>query len=533
MNLQQFIVLHKDKKSIDQVTITCINGNQCVHPDQPNIKISKAAAIKNFRKHNNNEFKCGKCDLHYDNPMNKIGHGKRSKEELNKEIEVICPICFKIRKMKVSSYTGSLNQEPFLQIDGSCAQKGKVISEEQKEAIRKKLKGITRSDEFKQKISEYMRTNEEGIERGRNNLVPGFSGGWNEGLVTPPEVREKQSQAMIGKPKTLEHRHNISVGRKKMLQETGGFTNEHRENISKATILQIKKGFNPKLHHLKGWHYSPKINKHLFHKSSYEKRAFMILDSDENVLSYEWESVTINYFNPIKQINSNYLVDAKVKYKDLQEKWIEIKPAKWLSENNKNSESLECKAKVQAAINDATKLNIPFEIWSEIILFGKEDTIKKMKEFNYWLKSYLLSEEYKNYIEKCKLPNFSEIKYTKYEKRDKFKQSLDDFLNNYSQEIYNILDTRVQVNKNEKGVWLVLENKQNSTKYINFALFIFDGENWINNVFLETEETIATSCPLELLTLTSKEVNPYYSDIWRESVKKFWENYKNKKGETS
>jgi hypothetical protein len=385
MNLQEFLELNKEKKNADQVNVVCANGDKCMHSDQPNIKIGKGAAIKNFRKHNDEKFICRKCDMYYDNPMTKVGKGIRSKDKLDELIEVTCPICLEVRKMKLSSYTGSLDQKPYLQVDGSCVQKGKVISEEQKEAIREALSGIERSEEFKQKLSDYMKNNPEGIERGKKNLIAGYSSGWNTGLTTPQEVRDKQSEALKGKKKTLEHRYHISLGRKKMLDETGGFTREHRENLSKATIVQYKNGFDPNLYHRRGWHFSEKLNKKLFYKSSYEKKVYMLLDEDESVLNYEYEDLVIEYYNPIKKINSNYIIDLKINYVDGKTSYVEVKPAKHLMEDNNNKLALEAKAKIEAAYEQLEKIGLIFDVWTEVHLFGPINTEKKIRDFIIWL----------------------------------------------------------------------------------------------------------------------------------------------------
>src|SRR5581483_7104523 len=122
------------------------------------------------------------------------------------EINVICPICLESRPMRVSSYNGSLDKEPYIQVDGHCAQLGKVISEEQKEAIRNALKGRTLSEEHKQKIFEYRENNPEWKEKAVKNLIPGMGGIARKGLPLPQEWKDAISAAMTGKKKTIEHR---------------------------------------------------------------------------------------------------------------------------------------------------------------------------------------------------------------------------------------------------------------------------------------------------------------------------------------
>src|SRR5581483_9399706 len=125
---------------------------------------------------NDEKFICRKCTLYYDNPNFKIGQGKRSKDQLNKIITVLCTKCQKTRQMKFSSYTGSLDNESYVQTCGTCAQEGKIIPQEQRDKISETLMGTIRPQEVCDKISKYMKNNLEGIERGKKNLIPGMGG---------------------------------------------------------------------------------------------------------------------------------------------------------------------------------------------------------------------------------------------------------------------------------------------------------------------------------------------------------------------
>ena len=268
----------------------------------------------------------------------------------------------------MSAYFG-LMDGPHSQICGTCAQTGKILTKEQKQKISDTLTGIMRSDEFKDKLSRYMKENKEGIERGRANLVPGAGGGWNTGMTTPDEVRAKQSASNMGVKKTDEHRSNISSGRKKMLAEQGGLLPETKAKISKATIKQYQNGFEPKLFHRRGTHVTPDGRK-VTYRSSYEKRAFMILDNDPTVETYEYEPFPIVYRKPDSNYDSNYLIDLMVTYKSGVRKLIEIKPAK------RTIEPIVI-AKIEAAHKMAQKLGYLFEVWTENTLFsGCEKTLR-------------------------------------------------------------------------------------------------------------------------------------------------------------
>jgi hypothetical protein len=372
MNIEEFKKTYAAFKDVDKIEIDCEHPNH--QPSGQKVVIGKQPARRNILKNEGKKFICGKCISKYDNPALRTGENRQT----NEIIEVFCPCAEHngepSRQMKKSCYYGSMEQ-PYLQICGSCAQKGKEISEEQREKIRLALKGIQRSDEFKEKLSFYMKNNPEGIERGRKNLLENHCTTGMLGKTHSEQWRKEHSERMSGRVYTDEHRKNISEGRKKMLDETGGFTQEHRERISKATIKQYQSGFEPKLHHLRGTHESSKIPEgKAFFRSSYEKKAFMKLDADDAVVSYEVEKITTEYYNPVKNINSSYLIDILVHYVDGTSKLIEIKPEKWLTDE-------VVQAKIEAGKAKAKEMGLGFEVWTEMNLFGHVYNKKTMEAF--------------------------------------------------------------------------------------------------------------------------------------------------------
>lgn len=376
MNIEQFKQKYATLRDVDKVFVDDLCD--CEHHVKTGKEIAKGPAKKNILKHGGEKFVCRDCHMKYDNPMNYVGQGRQTDEE----ITVYCP-CEDHegesgRQMKKACYYGAMS-EPYLQVCGSCAQRGKVISEDQKEAIRLALTGIKRSDEFKQKLRDYMTRNPEGIARATENLVPGAGAGWNEGLKMPEETCQKMSASHTGKIFTEEHRQNISEGRKKMLAETGGFTRAHREAISRATLKQYAKGFKPEYHHHTGWHDSPKAGK-VFYRSGYEKKAYIELDADNDVKTYVPEGVTVEYFNPVKQITSSYIIDLLVEYVDGSKKLVEVKPAKWCSDD-------VVKAKFEAAAIKAQEMGLVFEVWTELELFGPVYNEKHLRSFSDKLKN--------------------------------------------------------------------------------------------------------------------------------------------------
>jgi hypothetical protein len=371
MNIDEFKEKYAAFKDADKILITCDYHEH--DPQGEIISIGKQPAKRNIMKNSGKTFICRKCYLKHFNPMNNKDVENRQTEDL---INVFCPhpehIGEPSREMKKRNYYGAI-QEPYLQVCGSCSQIGKEITEEQREKISIALKGITRNDEFKKKLSDYMKNNPEGIARGKKNLFENHCTTGMLGKHHSEETKNKVSEIMSGRVYDEKHCENISGGRKKMLEETGGFTIEHRENISKATIRQYQNGFDPNTHHLKGKHNSPKAG--IIHfRSSYEKKAYIKLDEDETVKNYFAEKLSVEYYNPEKNINSQYLVDITVEYIDGSKKLIEVKPEKMLEDKIVQSKIVAGKIK-------ASELGYEFEVWTEMDLFGHVYNKKNMNLF--------------------------------------------------------------------------------------------------------------------------------------------------------
>lgn len=358
MNLQNFKELYASSKNADKITIDCDHES---HVGPRNREIGKQAAERNILKNNGEQFVCRDCMMKHDNPMTR----PRDRRQTDELITVTCPCPEHVgelsRQIKMSAWFGPV-QGPFEKTCKACAQLGREVSQEQRDKISSKLSGIERSDEFKQKISEYMKNNAEGIARATRNIRENQCTTGMLGKTHSNETKEKMASSHAGKTFSPEHRQNISEGRKKMLEETGGFTKEHRENISKATLRQYANGFKPQTLHIRGWHESPKAG-NIYFSSSYEKKAYLKLDEDESVKIYSRESITVPYLHPIKNTISNYIIDLQVKYFDGSEKWIEIKPS-FLT----NDEIVKTKA--NAATIAAKKVGVNYEIWTEVDLFG-------------------------------------------------------------------------------------------------------------------------------------------------------------------
>ena len=334
MNIETFKNKYASFKDVELIEdINRCDHPECVGMDKP---LKKVIIKRNILKHGGNQFICRNCMMKHDNPMNRLGQSRQTDEV----IIVNCPDPLHegetTREMKKSCYYGSMT-EPYQQICGKCSQRGKILEQQTKDLISEKLLGRELSPEHKAKILAYRENNPEWAQKARLNLRPELGRGWNKGKTTPQEVRDKMSASMKGRKFTLEHRYKISEGRKKMLEGQGGHSVETRQKISKGVVKQFQNGFNPIGHHRKGTHHSHKAENALHYRSSYEKKAFILLDNDPHVKSYRYECVNIDYFNPVKGIDCSYLVDLLVEWQDGTVSLIEIKPLKLLEKPNQSS----------------------------------------------------------------------------------------------------------------------------------------------------------------------------------------------------
>lgn len=482
MNIEQFDELYKNYKSSDKITIHCDHPN-CSNPTKI---LGKQPARRNILKNGGSIFICRDCFMKYNNPMNRVGQSRQTEEE----IKVLCPQCNKIRQMKKCCYYG-LIKEPYHQICGTCAQRGKEISNQQKEAISKKLSGRKLSEEHKAKIMLYRKNNPEWRDKAIKNLIPGMGGIVRKGLPLPEEWKQAISDGTKGKKKSLEHRYHISIGRKQMLEEQGGLKPETKQKLRQAAKAQYRRGFDPRYHHVHGWHFSPKLGTRVFYRSSYEKKAYMLLDQDETIKSYSVETVDVMYHNPVKNTQCEYLIDLLIEYQDGSKKLVEVKPEKqW--------DSPVVRAKLDAGDLKAKELGMLFEVWGETFLFGKDNTWRTIQQFKNNLKGEQ-TQEFKETLLKRIEEEFNDYK--------KYYTLLDWELDHYEQQ--------------EANVWVVWQNAKGE-KFLDLIHFVYSEEHqsWAcGDSISELECPVATNCPIRLLELTPQETNPYYFEDWRQFVR--------------
>lgn len=196
---------------------------------------------------------------------------------------------------------------------------------------------------------------------------------------------------MVGKQKSKEHKENLSKSVKRYFNENidakeqcsknakqswingnlKGFafteqrkinlrhslnTKEVKEFRSDLMSGRIKNGYNTFTKTKNGHYYSNKMEKEIHYRSSYELKAYEILEHDKNVKEYYTEYISIPYYKD--NIKKNYIPDIFVKYINDNIKIIEVKPKTLLNfgDNPLKINALEVYCKSN---------NYEFEIWTE------------------------------------------------------------------------------------------------------------------------------------------------------------------------
>jgi len=147
------------------------------------------------------------------------------------------------------------------------------------------------------------------------------------------------------------------------------YSNERLSDCSKRAADRIVNDTNRNLGNFKygkwGHYYSDKIGRRVKYRSSYELKAYKILDADDNVTNYNPECLRIKYRFENKDLY--YIPDILVTYKDGTKMLIEVKPAIAIC-NIRNV------AKKESAVKYCTDNNIEhgYVYWTELELKGGE-----------------------------------------------------------------------------------------------------------------------------------------------------------------
>lgn len=108
---------------------------------------------------------------------------------------------------------------------------------------------------------------------------------------------------------------------------------------------------------MKGTHFSPKVPKGvIYYQSSYEQKAFEVLDGDASVVSYERAHIAIPY--EVDGELHHYVPDILVTYIDETKKIIEVKPKSMV-------DRIENQRKAVAGILYAADHGMAYKIWTE------------------------------------------------------------------------------------------------------------------------------------------------------------------------
>lgn len=175
-----------------------------------------------------------------------------------------------------------------------------------------------------------------------------------------------------------EYRTNLSIGISKTIRERKGEVQEKYkqtcllkygvENYSQTEENRLKQSdnttkrflngeFTHRNHFTTGFFYSDKNQQSLYYRSSYELKAYELLEADESIMSYESEPFTIPYIDE-DGIKRRYIPDILVTPYNSKQKLIEVKPRELLS-------VIRNQLKIKSAKKYCEANNLCFEVWTE------------------------------------------------------------------------------------------------------------------------------------------------------------------------
>jgi hypothetical protein len=163
----------------------------------------------------------------------------------------------------------------------------------------------------------------------------------------------------FGKNLTVEHKQKLSDTKTKEGKwkgqnnpAYGGQSKEVREKMSKTRAERIQNG---QIHGRLLGTLNTKKGGTIRYRSNWEKQYVENLEKDENVISYVFEPLIIEYEYDQKR---NYIPDILIIYKDGSKKLIEIKPSYFL-----DAEINKCK--FSSAKKFCEEKGMTFEVWTE------------------------------------------------------------------------------------------------------------------------------------------------------------------------
>lgn len=137
---------------------------------------------------------------------------------------------------------------------------------------------------------------------------------------------------------------------------------EGKENLSTHATRRLLNGEfdHYKTRNHKGFFYSTKNQKDLYYRSSYELKAYQILESDNSVVLYKSEPFSIPYVDE-EGITRRYIPDILITYNNSTQRLIEIKPKNLLS-------IIKNQLKIESGKRYCEENNLFFEVWTELEL---------------------------------------------------------------------------------------------------------------------------------------------------------------------
>lgn len=176
----------------------------------------------------------------------------------------------------------------------------------------------------------------------------------------------KGKQARLGAVLSNHTKAKISKGNKGKLigdknpmwgkKHTSEIKDKISEVVSRNIVSGKHKGYG-KNNHLSGRFSSIKTNEVMFYRSSWELATMKWLDSNENVVTYQYESIRIPYYflEGNTKTKRHYIPDFLIEFTSGEKELWELKPEK-LSDNKKT------KAKIIAANDYCKPLGITFKL---------------------------------------------------------------------------------------------------------------------------------------------------------------------------
>lgn len=139
---------------------------------------------------------------------------------------------------------------------------------------------------------------------------------------------------------------------------------ERNEKISNSVSNLYLEGFRPRTYYDAGWITLNRLGQTIYHRSSYEKNALILLDTIEDIVGIQFEAVKIPYVDS-KGIKRFYIPDFLVTTKGI-DYLIEVKPKEMLKEENEQ-------LKIAAGKNFAEEHNMKFLVLTEDFIFSNNN----------------------------------------------------------------------------------------------------------------------------------------------------------------